>query len=161
MGPPASNSLIDVWPQIYLLDGGARLGKTITKFRRTYFAQDYSGFNWIIREGSKEIIYGKLKDICLTLSASDYLNMPDRFNHIVEIELPEAIRKQYKELEREFLIQVEDQTVAVFNAAALSNKLLQFCNGAIYKEPGSKEFFNIHDKKLDAFEVVPNNETVT
>lgn len=151
-GTPASNNLIDIWPQIFLLDGGERLGKTITKFRQTYFEQDYSGYNWLIRDGAKEKIYAKIQDICLTLSAQDYLDMPDRTDHFIKLDLPAATRAEYKELEREFLLEMGDDTVTVFNAASLSGKLLQYCNGAIYKESGSKEFIQVHDLKLDALE---------
>lgn len=150
-GTPASNGLHDLWSQVYLLDGGERLGRTITKYRDTYFTPDYMGYNYLLKKGSKEKIYSKLDDIVLTLSSEDYIDLPDRIDNLIELEMPTATAKQYKDLERDFLLELEDAEVAALHAASLTNKLLQFANGAIYVgEADERETVKIHDIKLDA-----------
>jgi SNF2 family DNA or RNA helicase len=148
-GTPASNGLLDVWPQVFLLDRGERLGKTFTGFRNRYFVSDFHGYNWTLRKGADQKIYDRLDDICLTLTAADYLDLPDRIDNTVPVDLPADARKQYVDLEREFLIEVGDDTVAVLHAAALANKLLQFANGAIYTDDQGA-WSEVHDAKLDA-----------
>lgn len=150
-GTPSSNGLLDLWAQIFLLDGGERLGKTFTSYRDRYFDSDYMGFKWTPKPGAKEAIYAKLQDICLTLAAADYLDMPPLIENDVMVEMPATAKRQYAELERDFLVELEDDTVEVFNAAALANKLLQFANGAVYKEgDAGRETHTVHDAKLDA-----------
>ncbi|QAX31287.1 SNF2-related protein [Leisingera sp. NJS204] len=148
-GTPASNGLLDVWPQVFLLDRGARLGKTFTAYRDRYFVGDYMGYNWDLRKGADQQIYDAIGDICLTLTAEDYLDLPDRIDNVVELALPQAARAQYQQLERDFLAEIGDDTVEVFNAAALSNKLLQFANGAVYTDDAGT-WAGVHDTKLDA-----------
>ncbi len=153
-GTPASNGLLDVWAQLFLLDQGQRLGKTFTSYQRRYFESDYMGFNWTPKDGADAQIHGKLEDICLTLAAADYLDMPPLVENDVVVELPPAVRSQYADLERDFLLKLEaDETVEVFNAAALANKLLQFANGAVYLETDAgRETRKVHDVKLDALD---------
>lgn len=148
-GTPASNGLLDVWPQVFLLDRGERLGRTFTGFRDKYFLGDYHGYNWTIRKGADEKIYNKLSDICLTLTAEDYIKLPKRIDTTISIDMPQSARNNYVELEKEFLLEVGDDTVEVLHAAALSNKLLQFANGAIYIDD-EKNWTEVHDAKLDA-----------
>lgn len=149
-GTPASNGLLDVWSQIFLLDRGQRLGKTFTGFRDRYFVSDFHGYNWTLRKDADQKIYDQLEDICLTLTAADYLDLPDRIDNVVVIDLPQPARDQYSELEREFLFEIGDETVEVLHAAALTNKLLQFANGAIYTDDQGA-WAEVHDAKLDAF----------
>lgn len=150
-GTPASNGLLDVWSQIFLLDRGERLGKTFSGFRNRYFDSDFHGYSWTIKEGAADEIYDRLRDVCLTLSAEDYLRMPDRIDNMVRVAIPPKARSSYEELEREFLTEIDDQDVAVIHAAALSNKLLQFANGAIYTDDEGA-WTAVHDAKLDALE---------
>ncbi len=158
-GTPASNGLIDLWSQIYLLDRGRRLGKTFTSYKDQFFISDYRGFRWTPRDGAPNIIQERLKNLCLSLSAKDYLKMPERIDNVVEVELPSQLRNQYRELELQFLVELEENTVEAVNAAVLSGKLLQFCNGAMYiGDPylrgKGKSSFEIHNLKLDALEEV-------
>lgn len=152
-GTPAPNSLIDLWPQLYLLDGGERLGKTITGYRERYFApgdrNQFVVFNYNLREGAEEAIHNKISDICVSMKADDYLDMPERIDNIVKIDLPKKALKEYEELEKELIIQLDDEDISASNSAVLTGKLLQMCNGAIYADE-TKEVINIHDEKLNA-----------
>ena len=149
-GTPASNGLLDLWSQIFLLDRGERLGRTFTGFRARYFISDYQGYEWTPREGAEAQIHNRLKDVCLALTAEDYLKLPRRIDNTIEVELPDRARARYRLLEKDFLVQLDDNdTVAVFNAAALTNKLLQFANGAVYTD-GDGRWTAVHDAKLEA-----------
>lgn len=149
-GTPAPNSLIDLWPQIYLMDRGERLETSQTRYKNRYFAPDkYSGpivYSWTPRPGAEDEIYDKLEDICVSMKAKDYLNLPGRIDNVVEIELSDY--DKYKKLERELVLEEEEVTAA--NAAVLANKLLQMANGAIYSD--DKSVVQLHDDKLDALE---------
>ena len=155
-GTPAPNSLIDLWPQIYLLDGGERLGKTITGFRNRYFnpgqRNGYVVYNYILKDGAQEAIQNKIADICISMSASDYLNMPERIDNRVEINLSKKALETYRELEKDLVLEIGEEDITAANAAVLTNKLLQLANGAIYSE--SKEVVKIHDSKLDKLEEI-------
>ncbi|MBT7443077.1 MAG: DEAD/DEAH box helicase [Methylococcales bacterium] len=148
-GTPASNGLLDLWSQIYLLDQGARLGKTFYAYQSRYFEQDYSGYRWTIRQNAKGKIEQKLQDICLTLASEDYLSLPDFIERDILIKLPDALKEQYSTLESELLLELEEDKVTAANAAAKTNKLRQFCNGAVYAETKTH---NIHALKLDALD---------
>lgn len=152
-GTPAPNSLIDLWPQLYLLDGGERLGKTITGYRERYFVpgdrNQFVVFNYNLREGAEEAIHNKISDICVSMKADDYLDMPERIDNKVIVELPKKAMKEYEELEKELIIQLDDEDISASNSAVLTGKLLQMCNGAIYADE-TKEVINIHDEKLNA-----------
>lgn len=152
-GTPASNGLLDVWAQVFLLDKGERLGKTFSGFRDRYFIGDYMGYSFEPRPGTEEKIYNKLQDICLTLSAEDYLKMPQRVDNVIPLTIPPKASNQYRELEKEFLLELEQETVEVTSAAALTNKLLQFSNGALYTDDKGT-FKAVHDTKLDALEEI-------
>ena len=152
-GTPAPNSLIDLWPQIYLLDGGERLGKTITGYRERYFTpgdrNQFVVFNYNLRPGAEEAIHNKISDICVSMKADDYLDMPERIDNIVKVDLPKKALKEYEELEKELIIKLDDEDITAANSAVLTGKLLQMCNGAIYADE-TKEVINIHDEKLNA-----------
>ncbi|MBJ6745559.1 ATP-dependent helicase [Streptococcus sp. 121] len=149
-GTPAPNSLIDLWPQIYLMDRGERLETSQTRYKSRYFTPDkYNGpivYSWALRQGAEEEIYGKLEDICISMKAKDYLNLPGRIDNVVEIELSDY--RKYKKLERDLVLEEEEVTAS--NAAVLVNKLLQLSNGAIYND--DKSVVHLHDDKLDALE---------
>lgn len=153
-GTPSPNSLLDLWTQIYLLDQGERLGKTITQYRNTYFVPAQKNghivYSWQLIPGAEEAIYKKIGDICVSMKAKDYLNLPARTNNIIEVELSEKDKKRYRELEREYVLELKDSDVVASNAATLSNKLLQLSNGAIYDENNEPQ--EIHQAKLEALE---------
>ncbi len=155
-GTPAPNSLIDLWPQIYLLDGGQRLGKTITGYKERYFKpgrrNGYVVYNWELKEGSEEAIQNKISDICISMSAKDYLDIPERIDNRVEITLPVRVMDTYRQLEKDLVLEIGEEDITAANAAVLTNKLLQLANGAIYSE--DKEVVRIHDEKLDRLEEI-------
>lgn len=155
-GTPAPNGLIDLWPQMYLLDQGERLGKSITGYKQRYFvpgAGDPSRhivYDWVPKPEAEDRIYEAISDICVSMKADDYLDMPELLTPEVTIKLSDASRKQYEKLEKEFLLPFTDGDIVADTAAVLSNKLLQLSNGAVYDEDG--EVKHIHDEKLDALE---------
>lgn len=153
-GTPAPNGLIDLWSQIYLLDGGERLGKTVTGFREKYFLPDKRNrhivFTYKPKEGAKEAIYEKLSDICVSMKAEDYLELPQRIDNIISVELNSAVIKQYEVLEKELILSLDDSDISAGSAAVLANKLIQMANGAVYDENGEVKY--IHDEKLKALD---------
>ena len=153
-GTPAPNGLEDLWAQIYLLDGGERLGRTISSYRDTYFTQDraYPGQmyrTYSPKPGADEAVRQAISDICISMRAEDYLELPDYIEDVVPVVLDEQARKAYDRLEREMLLEVEDQTVTAGTAAVLNGKLLQLCSGAVYDSDGQP--VRIHDCKIEAF----------
>ena len=149
-GTPAPNSYLDLWPQIYLLDQGERLGKTITGYRERYFEPDKRNnmvvFSWRMKPGAKKAIEEKLQDLCVSLTAEDYLKMPERIDNIVTLQLPAATKAIYDKFEREMLMETPE--IIAGNAAVLAGKLLQLANGAVYDDAGIPRW--IHDEKLEA-----------
>lgn len=154
-GTPAPNGLMDLWPQIYLLDQGRRLGKTITSYRRKYFrpgrSNGYVVYDYVPLPDAEKEIYEKIGDICISMSKEDYLNMPDRIYQMIAVELDKKAFGYYKRLEKEAIIELSDNDVILANSAAsASNKLQQIADGAVYTE--KKDYVEIHDSKLDALE---------
>lgn len=165
-GTPTPNGLLDLWSQIFLLDSGERLGKTITEYRNNFFSPASRNaqviFSYAPLPGADEIIQDKLRDICISLSAKDYLSLPDRIENVRYIKLDPKAQKAYDDMERERILELGPDTVLdAGSAAVLSNKLLQIGNGAIYnyrdepQEDGGikqiRETVEIHDNKLEAF----------
>nr|WP_315168696.1 DEAD/DEAH box helicase [Clostridioides mangenotii] len=154
-GTPAPNSLMDLWPQIYILDRGERLGETISGYRDRYFNpgdknyQTGAIYNWELKDKAEEAIHKQIDDICVSMKKEDYLKMPERINNNVLIELDSKSYKKYKELEKEKVLEFnEDEVVSAKSAAVVSNKLLQLANGAIYDD--DKKVQEIHNAKLEA-----------
>lgn len=157
-GTPAPNGLIDLWSQVYLLDKGERLGKTITAYRDRYFKPgDRNGaiiYSYDLIKGSEDSIHHQIQDICISMKKEDYLDMPERINSYLELEMPKALAERYAEFEREMVLEIfgADKEISALNAAALSTKLLQFANGAVYDE--DRAVHHLHDIKLDALEEI-------
>lgn len=147
-GTPTPNGLLDIWSQIYLLDEGKRLGKTIYSYKDKYFISDFYGYHFT--PINPDNIYDQIKDITLSMKAEDYLSLPNKIEITTKVPLPYF--NLYKELKKEFTANINDKEISIFNAATLSNKLLQFCNGAIYDE--NKNIIEIHNAKLDALEEI-------
>ena len=151
-GTPASNGLMDLWAEVYLIDGGQRLGRFIGRYREAYFKPSgmnpYTGvvYSYVPLPGAEEAIYDRISDIAVSMKALDYLDMPEYLpvTHVVEMDGRE--RKLYEEMKKDLLVTVEGEEIDAANAAALSGKLLQMANGAIYGEDGNA--VKIHDKKL-------------
>ncbi|HEK4635911.1 TPA: DEAD/DEAH box helicase [Clostridioides difficile] len=157
-GTPTPNSLIDLWAQMYLLDRGERLGKTITGYKERYFEpgqknyQTGAIYNWQPKDGAENAIHNKIKDICVSLKAEDYLNMPRKIDNKIEIHLDSKILKYYKELEKEKILELEKDIITASSAAVAANKLLQLANGAIYDN--DKNVKELHREKLEALKEI-------
>lgn len=147
-GTPAPNGLIDLWAQIYLLDAGERLFKTLGRYRERWFDADYLGYHYTPRRDADTEIHQRLADICLTLRAEDYLSIPDANPVNVYVDLPASARKVYRALEREMFIELEQSEITAVNAAALTNKCRQIANGAIIHD--DKHWEVLHAAKIDA-----------
>lgn len=152
-GTPSSNGLIDLWAQIFLLDCGDRLGKTIGQYRERFFDPDKRNrttvFSYAPKDGSMEYIQRAIGDICISMKAEDYLELPEYVEDIIPVALDAPAVKAYRKLEREMLLEVDDDTVTAGTAAVLTNKLLQLCDGAVYGNDGA--VLRIHDCKIEAF----------
>jgi SNF2 family DNA or RNA helicase len=153
-GTPAPNSLLDLWPQMYLMDMGRRLGRFIGGYRDRYFVPDKRNreiiYSYKPREGAEESIYEQISDICISMKAVDYLDMPERIDNCIEVKMSPAERELYDGFQRDMILRLGDTVLDAVNAAALSGKLLQMANGAVYAEDG--KVLHIHDRKLDALE---------
>ena len=155
-GTPRPNGLEDLWPEMYLLDQGARLGKTLTAFRTHFLQPDKMGghivYSYKPREGAEVECYARLSDICMSIRKEDVISLPGQIYEDVVLEAPPAILKQYKKFEREQVLDSigEDGQIVALSAAALTNKLLQYANGAVYDADGVAH--EIHAVKLDALE---------
>lgn len=150
-GTPAPNNLLDLWPQIYVLDQGQRLGKFITHYRKNYFSKGEGLYGkYTPTEYGEKRIQERIGDICLSMKSEDYLDLPERIDNYVEIKFDDTLRNKYRSFEREQILEfAEPQTeVTAFNAAALCTKLLQFANGTMYGN--DKEVLEVHKLKLDA-----------
>ena len=152
-GTPAPNGLLDLWAQVYLLDEGQRLGKKITHFRERYFEPDQRDrntvFSYAPKAGSDEAIQQLLGDICVSMKAEDYLELPDCISVTVPVVLDSKAKAAYDKLEKEMLLEVDETTIDAGSAAVLTNKLLQLCNGAVYGP--EREVIEIHKCKIEAF----------
>ena len=153
-GTPTPNGLIDLWSQIYLLDQGERLGRTVGSYRDRYFKPGAKNghivYRWELRTGAAKAIEGKLKDLCISMSAEDYLDMPERIDNVIHVGLTDKEREIYQRMELTQLVTIDGSEVAAFSAGAVMNKLLQMANGAVYDDNG--DVIRIHERKLDALE---------
>jgi len=153
-GTPAPNTLLDLWPQMYLMDMGQRLGRFIGGFRDRFFLPDKRNreivYSYKPREGAEDAIYALISDICISMKAADYLDMPERIDNRIEVSMSPKERKLYDTFQKDMVLSIGDEELDAANAAALSNKLLQMANGAVYGE--DKKVIPIHDRKLDALE---------
>ena len=152
-GTPAPNGLMDLWAQIYLLDGGQRLGKRITDFRERYFEPDERGrdvvYSYAPKPGADNAIRQLIGDICVSMKAEDYITLPECVTNDVPVVLEPKAKAAYQKLEREMLLQVDETTIDAGSAATLTGKLLQLCNGAVYDD--ERKVVEIHRCKIEAF----------
>ena len=153
-GTPSPNNLLDLWAQIFLLDGGERLGKTFGGYRERYFsARSYVNgipVNYQPKADAKDAILAALQDICVSMKAKDYLDLPGIIYEDIPVMLTGSSLKAYKALAEEAVLELtaDDTEITAMNAAALTNKLLQMANGAVYDATHGTH--KIHDHKIDA-----------
>jgi len=157
-GTPSPNGLIDLWAQVYLIDFGKSLGRTMTAYKQRFFEQDYMGYNFEPRPGSDKLIHDLIGSFTIHMSADDYLDLPRRIDVTVKTTLPPAIMETYRNFERTLLAELEDgKEVEAMSAAVLANKLLQFSNGGMYTDE-HRNWSDIHSLKLDALaEIIEDN----
>ena len=152
-GTPNPHGLMDLWSQVFLLDGGKRLGRTISVYRDMYFVPDKRNrttiFSYAPKDGAEQEIHKLISDICISMKASDYLDLPELVYEDIPVVLDDKAQRAYNRMERDAVLQVDEDTITATNAAALSGKLLQLCNGAVYDEDG--EVVPVHDCKIEAF----------
>ena len=153
-GTPQPNGLLDLWPQMYLLDMGQRLGRFVGGYRERFFLPDKRNreviYSYKPKEGAEEKIYELISDICISMKAADYLDMPELVASRVEVQMNAKEQKLYEGFERDMVLHLKDGDLDAVNAAALSGKLVQMANGAVYGE--NRKVHHIHDRKLDALE---------
>lgn len=156
-GTPSPNGLIDLWAQIYLLDQGKRLGRTLTEYRNRYFnpgrRNGYVVYDWVPKDGAEDEIYHRISDICISMKACDYLKLPERVDVVRTVKLDDEAQTAYTEMEKEAVLELgPNEIVDAGTAAVVSGKLLQIANGAVYDENGKTHI--IHESKLDTLEDV-------
>lgn len=153
-GTPRPRSLMDLWAQIYLLDRGERLGKTLTEFKNRYFTpgrrNGYVIYEWIPRPGAEEEIYRLISDICVSMEAKDHLDLPELVTTSRVVPLSQEAREQYEQMEREAVLELPEDVIDAGSAAAVNGKLLQIAGGAVYDE--DHNVHELHNAKLDVLE---------
>lgn len=155
-GTPAPNGLMDIWSQVYLLDGGKRLGHSITEYRHRFFTPGARCgqvvYNWELNTGSDKEIYKRIADICISMKASDYVSLPDIVYNKVRVELTAMQMKKYRELEKQYTTELSGEELTATSAASVSNKLSQMANGAVYDE--QYNVLQLHDGKIQALKEI-------
>lgn len=153
-GTPSSNGLMDLFAEFKILDFGKRLGRYISRYRDRYFLPDKRNaqvvFTYKLRPGAGEQIYNAISDITISMKAEDYLDLPACIHNEVKVKLSDRERGLYEEFRKQMVLSLGDEEIDAMNAAALTNKLLQMANGAIYDAEHNEH--HIHDRKLDALE---------
>ena len=155
-GTPAPNGLLDLWSQVYLLDSGERLGKTVTGYRDRYFVPDKRNqmmiFSYKPKPEAEKAINEKIADICISMKAEDWLSLPEKMDILHPVKLSDKEMRDYEKFEREQYIEFMQGEITALTSAALTGKLLQYSNGAMYLPEGG--YAVVHDRKLDALEDV-------
>jgi SNF2 family DNA or RNA helicase len=165
-GTPRPNSLMDLWSQLFLIDNGERLFKTIGEYRRTYFKEGLKKghivYNYEVKKEDDssllggeiwaEEIYDKISDICISMEAKDYAELPECLVRTKTISLPDKVMCDYKQFEKDLVLEIANEEITAANAAVMAGKLLQYSNGAIYDD--KKAWHKIHDAKLEALEEI-------
>lgn len=157
-GTPSPNGLLDLWSQMYLIDSGKGLGKTMTAYKQRFFESDFMGYTFTPRQGADDKIHSIIAPHCLSMSADDYLSLPDRIDLTETVTLPPAAMRQYEDFEKTLLIELEEgEEIEALSAAVLANKLLQLSNGAMYTDDNGS-WSEVHRVKLDALaDIVDDN----
>ena len=153
-GTPSANGLMDLWAEFRLLDMGDRLGRFISHYRLDYFQPDKRNgqviFSYKPLPGAEQLIYDKISDITISMKSTDFLKMPELVSIEYTVRLSDEERQRYDELKSDLVLQLPNGEITAANAAALTGKLCQMANGAIYSDDSST--IPIHDRKLDALE---------
>jgi SNF2 family DNA or RNA helicase len=157
-GTPTPQGMQDLWSQVGILDLGSRLETSLTRFRDKYMMPDQMNrhtrvvYSWKLKEGCNEVINNKISDICFSLKAEDFLQLPSCTSLYHQIEIDKNVRSKYEQLSKDMVIEVKKEKITAPTAAALANKLLQFTSGAIYNEAGEAQ--EVHRAKLECLESI-------
>jgi SNF2 family DNA or RNA helicase len=157
-GTPTPQGMQDLWSQVGILDLGQRLETSLTKFRDKYMIPDQVNrhtrvvYSWKFKSGCDQIVKDKISDICFSLKAEDYLQLPECTSLYHPIQLDKTTRNQYDELRKDMVVDIKKEKITAPTAAALANKLLQFTSGAVYNEEG--EAAEVHRAKLERLESI-------
>lgn len=155
-GTPSANGYMDLWAEIFLLDGGEALGKTLTGYRNQFFTPGRRNgmviYEWDLRPGAKEEILKRIDPFCVSMKSEDYLSLEEMTTVVRNVNLSDKTMKKYRRMERDLLLTVDDKTIDAVNAAALTTKLLQLSSGAVYDEDGDPVV--IHNEKIDALQTI-------
>ena len=157
-GTPSPNGLIDLWSQVYLIDFGQSLGRTMTAYKQRFFEADYMGYKFKARDGAESSIHNLIAPFTVHMSAEDYLDLPPRIDLTIKTQMPDAALQKYNDFEGTLLAELDDgDVVEAVTAAVLANKLLQYANGGLYTDD-KKNWSEIHSAKLDALaEILEDN----
>lgn len=151
-GTPASNGLADLWGSTFFLDRGARLGRTYTAFEWRWFRTGYDGYSKEPLDHAEKEIHERLSDVCFTIDLKDYVTIAEPQVHTLRVDMPAEAMKSYKQMERELFAEIEGHDIEAFNAAAKTQKCLQFADGTTYVAPpgkGPRPWTVVHDEKLE------------
>lgn len=152
-GTPSPNGVKDLWGQMWFLDAGVRLGRTFSAFEQRWFTRGRDGYSLQPMPHAFNEISSKISDVCLSLSASDYFDMPGTIANNIMVDLPTKAMSLYRDMEREMFVEIASTGIEAFSAAGKTNKCLQLANGAIYKDD-SGAWASVHDAKLEALESI-------
>jgi SNF2 family DNA or RNA helicase len=151
-GTPNPNGYMDLWAEIFLLDQGERLERTIGRYRELYFrpgkGNGYVTYEWRLLPEADKLIQKKIADITVSMRAADYLELPEQVENEVKVALPASARENYRKMEREHLLELAGAEITAASAAAVMGKLLQLSGGAVYDDEGG--FVEFHDEKIKA-----------
>jgi len=161
-GTPASNGLVDLWGQVWMLDRGERLGRTFQAFKDRWFQRSFDGYGVVPLQHAQDEIQDKLQDICLTIDAKDWFDLEEPIVNNIYVELPARARNLYKDMEDKFFMEIDGHEIEALNAASKTQKLLQVANGAVYLDPTvdndghpkAREWKEVHDVKLQALDEI-------
>ena len=161
-GTPNPNGYMDLWAEIFLLDQGERLERTIGRYRELYFkpgrGDGHITYEWRLREGADKAIQARIADITVSMKAEDYLKLPERIDNVVRVRLGDEAFKTYREMERNQIIELNNETVTAVSAASVMGKLLQMSGGAVYDDNGG--YVEFHTEKTKALqEIIDTNDT--
>jgi SNF2 family DNA or RNA helicase len=158
-GTPSPNGFLDLWSQVYLIDFGHSLSRTMTGYKQRFFESDFMGYKFNLVKGADKIIQSLIRPFTLSLSTADYLELPERIDLYECVDMPTKSKTQYDEFERDLLIELDDdQEVLALSAATLANKLLQWSNGAVYVDD-KQNYVQTHNVKIDALiDIVESND---
>lgn len=145
---PCSEGLMGLWSQVYIGDGGQRLGKSFTAYKQAFFESDFMGWKWEPRKGSETALFSRIEDVSISMTADDYLTLPERVNNVIAVKMSDAEMAIYQKMEKDYILPVLDSEIIAANAAVLWGKLHQLSGGAMYDADRNPVYFS--DVKIEA-----------